>query len=126
MLGDTFLPGEYFVYCCGPRWELGKVKRRCDDNPDFYFCYYSSGSTAARTCVTDMHKLMNGDGGPAHQYTLGEYACAINSTHILEVTNYFTGELLWIGKVCDLPYELHHYPVEETGGEWERRWAKIC
>lgn len=126
MIGDTFLPGEYFVYCCGPRWELGKVKRRCDDNPDFYFCYYSGGSTAARTCTSMMQKLANGDGGPANQYTLGNYANTRITSTTLEVRNFFTDDMIWRGMAGDLPEELRHIPIEECGATVEKAWATIC
>ena len=126
MIGDTFLPGEYFVYCCGSRWQLGKVKRRCDDKPDFYFCYYSSGTTAARTSTTMMQKLANGDGGPANQYTLGDYAATRICDSILKVTNFFTDDPIWCGMAGDLPEELRHIPIEECGTDAEGSWATIC
>ena len=126
MIGDTFLPGEYFVYCCGSHWELGKVKRRCDDNPDFYFCYYSRGTTAARTCTSMMQKLANGDGGPANQYTLGDYAATRICDSILKVTNFFTDDPIWCGMAGDLPEELSHIPIEECGTDTEGSWATIC
>lgn len=126
MIGDTFLPGEYFVYCCGSHWELGKVKRRCDDNPDFYFCYYTRGTTTARTCTTMMQKLANGDGGPANQYTLGDYAATRICDSILKVTNFFTDDPIWRGMAGDLPEELSYIPVEECGTDTEGSWATIC
>ncbi len=45
-----FKKGELFIYINGDRAELGKVKRK-NNNGDSYFCYYSSGETAAKTPV---------------------------------------------------------------------------
>ena len=50
--------GELFVYTNGDRWELGKVKRPNNDGSG-YFCWYSTGDTAANTPVECMHKLAN-------------------------------------------------------------------
>ena len=50
--------GELFVYVNGDRWELGMVKRPNDDG-DGYFCWYSTGDTAANTPTWCMHKLAN-------------------------------------------------------------------
>lgn len=62
MKGDTFEPGELFIYVNGNaetgRFEIGKVKRKADHG-DRYFCYYSEGDTAACTPVNCMHKLVN-------------------------------------------------------------------
>lgn len=52
-----FKPGELFVYVNGERWELGQVKSKARD--DAYFCWYSTGDTAACTPVSCMHKLAN-------------------------------------------------------------------
>ena len=57
MIGDTYKPGELFVYMNGDHWELGEVKRA--GAPGHYFCYYSLGDTAACTPVEHMHKLAN-------------------------------------------------------------------
>lgn len=55
---ETFEPGELFVYRKAPGvYELGVVKRQRDDRT--YFCYYSSGDTAAATPAPLMHKLTN-------------------------------------------------------------------
>jgi len=52
-----FRPGELFVYTNGDRWELGQVKSKARD--DAYYCWYSTGDTAACTPVANMHKLAN-------------------------------------------------------------------
>lgn len=49
--------GELFVYTNGDRWELGQVKSKARD--DAYFCWYSTGDTAACTPIANMHKLAN-------------------------------------------------------------------
>ena len=46
------------MYTNGDRWELGKVKRPNNDGSG-YFCWYSTGDTAANTPVECMHKLAN-------------------------------------------------------------------
>lgn len=62
MRGDTFEPGELFIYvngnCKTGRFEMGKVKRK-GKSDDYYFCYYHEGDTAACTPVDFMHKLEN-------------------------------------------------------------------
>lgn len=54
---DRYYPGELFVYICGDSWRLGVVKRQRDERT--YWCFYSTGDTAAVTPVDDMHKLVN-------------------------------------------------------------------
>lgn len=61
-MNERFYPGELFVYTDGDSWELGVVKRQRDSQT--YFCYYSTGDTAAATPVTHMHKLENAYYGP--------------------------------------------------------------
>ena len=61
-MSDVFKAGELFVYVNGDRWELGMVKRE-NNTGDGYFCYYSTGDTAANTPIENMHKLAN------HGYT---------------------------------------------------------
>lgn len=56
---DLFKPGEPFVYVNGDRHELGIVKRKNLYMPNSYFCFYSTGDTAACTNVADMHKIAN-------------------------------------------------------------------
>ena len=53
-----YYPGEAFVYVNDESWEVGVVKSRRDAYT--YFCWYSSGDTAAATPVFNMHKLVNG------------------------------------------------------------------
>ena len=55
---EDFYPGETFVYVNDETWEVGVVKSRRDDYT--YYCWYSSGDTAAATPVFYMHKLVNG------------------------------------------------------------------
>lgn len=57
MAAVEFEIGEYFIYQNGNSYELGRVKENRDDS--FYFCYYSSGETAAATPVSSMHKIVN-------------------------------------------------------------------
>lgn len=52
-----FSSGELFVYANGDRWELGQVKAKARDGA--YYCWYSTGDTAACTPVDKMHKLAN-------------------------------------------------------------------
>lgn len=58
MSNERFTEGELFVYVNGDRWELGMVKRP-NNTGDGYFCWYSTGDTAANTPVDYMHKLAN-------------------------------------------------------------------
>lgn len=59
---EVFEEGEYIIYQNGDRFELGKIKRI---TPDGAFVYYSSGTTAAKTPFSCMHKLAN-------EYVIGE------------------------------------------------------
>lgn len=54
----TFDEGELFIYQNGEKYEIGKVKRPNNDGTG-YFCYYHTGSTAANTPTSHMHKLIN-------------------------------------------------------------------
>ena len=58
MSDEAFVRGELFVYVNGDRWELGMVKRP-NNTGDGYFCWYSTGDTAANTPTRCMHKLAN-------------------------------------------------------------------
>lgn len=59
MTAIEFEPGEVFVYQKGDdHLELGQVKRANDDGTG-YFCWYSTGDTAANTPVEHMRKLAN-------------------------------------------------------------------
>lgn len=60
---QTFEPGELFIYRKAPDvYELGVVKWQRDDHT--YYCYYSSGDTAAATSVANMRKLVNAKWAP--------------------------------------------------------------
>ena len=56
LTADDFRAGEYILYQNGNRFELGKIKRLCDDGA---FVWYSSGETAAKTPYECMHKIVN-------------------------------------------------------------------
>lgn len=51
-----FKEGEYIIYQNGDRFEIGQIKRICDDGA---FVYYNSGETAAKTPFDCIHKLIN-------------------------------------------------------------------
>ena len=53
---NDFKVGEYIVYVNGDRYEVGKIKRLCDDGA---FVWYHSGETAAKTPYDLMHKIIN-------------------------------------------------------------------
>ena len=53
-----FEPGELFIYVNGDSHFLGKVKGPNNDGSG-YFCWYSTGETAANTPTYSMHKLVN-------------------------------------------------------------------
>lgn len=53
---DKFKEGEYILYQNGDTFELGKIKRLCDNGA---FVWYHEGETAAKTSFEDMHKLEN-------------------------------------------------------------------
>ena len=59
---NDFKEGEYIIYQNGDRFEIGQIKRLCDDGA---FVYYSSGETAAKTPFENIHKLTNA-------YVIGE------------------------------------------------------
>ena len=75
---EIYANGELFVYCNGDRWELGQVKSP-NNTGDGYFCWYSTGDTAANTPVEHMHKLANA--GWSHV----ERACVVESTEYDEL-----------------------------------------
>ena len=122
-----FLPGEFFVYVNGSSWELGKVKREADEEGTAYFCWYSSGTTVARTPVECMHKLANAYGGPAEQWTVERFvqSCCTTDTS-LEIEDYFRQSIIWAGLVRDLPGHLSLYPVEDSGVCSDGTWCRIC
>lgn len=51
-----FKEGEYIIYVNGDRYELGRIKRLCDDGA--FVCYHE-GETAAKTPYVCMRKLVN-------------------------------------------------------------------
>lgn len=57
-MSETYEPGELFVYMNGDHWELGEVKS-ANNTGTGYFCWYSTGDTAANTPTSHMHKLAN-------------------------------------------------------------------
>ena len=48
--------GEYIIYQNGDRYEIGRVKRVCEDGA--FVCYHE-GETASKTPFDCMHKLTN-------------------------------------------------------------------
>jgi hypothetical protein len=123
---QKFIPGEFFIYKNGDRLELGKVKRMADEGGMAYYCWYSCGTTAARTPVELMLKLANNDGGPAKQCTLGQLQSQFIEDRSMEVEDYFSQEIIWTGLVRDLPEHLKFYPVEDSGEAMSGTWARIC
>ena len=53
---NQYKEGELIIYHNGDRYEIGKIKRLCDDGA---FVWYSTGETAAKTPYEHMHKLVN-------------------------------------------------------------------
>lgn len=51
-----FEEGELIVYQNGDTFEIGEIKRMCDDGA---FVYYHEGDTASKTPFENMHKLRN-------------------------------------------------------------------
>ena len=51
-----FKKGDLIIYVNGDRYEIGKVKRVCDDG---CFVYYHSGETASKTPYDCMHPILN-------------------------------------------------------------------
>ncbi len=107
-----FRPGEFFVYINGSSWELGKVKRPADKEGTAYFCYYSSGTTAARTPVTHMHKLINGENNPAHHITVNDYIAFMDPCKTIIVRDYSSNEDLYHGDAQSVPLDLWQLPME--------------
>lgn len=81
-MSETYEPGELFVYTNGDRWELGEVKSS-NNTGTGYFCWYSTGDTAANTPARCMHKLANA--GWSHI----ERECeVVSSTDMTDVYDY--------------------------------------
>ena len=53
---NEFKEGELIIYRNGDRYEIGKIKRLCDNGA---FVWYHEGCTAAQTPYDCMHKLTN-------------------------------------------------------------------
>jgi len=51
-----FKENEIVLYQNGDSFEVGKIKRLCDDGA---FVWYHSGDTAAKTPYENLHKLQN-------------------------------------------------------------------
>lgn len=54
---EKYNVGEAVLYQNGDRFELGVVKKVCEN--DEYFIWYHTGDTAARTHASHLHKIMN-------------------------------------------------------------------
>ena len=52
-----FKVGEYIIYVNGDKYEIGRIKRLCEDGA---FVAYHEGETGAKTPFDCMHKLVNG------------------------------------------------------------------
>ena len=51
-----FREGELIVYVNGDTFQIGEIKRLCDDGA---FVWYHEGDTASKTPFENMHKLQN-------------------------------------------------------------------
>ena len=51
-----FREGELIIYVNGETFQIGEIKRICDDGA---FVYYHEGDTASKTPFENMHKLQN-------------------------------------------------------------------
>ena len=52
-----FEVGEIIIYQNGDNFELGEIKKVCDNGD--YFIYYYTGDTSARTPKENIHKIKN-------------------------------------------------------------------
>lgn len=109
---DRFLPGEFFVYVHGSYWELGKVKRAADEEGTAYFCYYTIGTTAARTPVEHMHRLINGNTGPQCHITVNDCLAHMDPAAQILIRNCLADEDLYCGNADSVPLDLWHIPIE--------------
>ena len=89
---ETFEPGELFIYEKAPGvYELGVTKWQRDDHT--WFCYYSTGDTAAATPIANMRKLTNAKWAPiwwadiwgGNRITLDDLLCVVHEKHIVTV-----------------------------------------
>lgn len=53
---NEFYEGDYVIYVCGDRYQIGLIKRVVDDGA---FVWYHEGDTASKTPFAMMHKLDN-------------------------------------------------------------------
>ena len=53
---NEFHAGDYVIYVCGDRYQIGLIKRIVDDGA---FVWYHEGETASKTPFVMMHKLEN-------------------------------------------------------------------
>ena len=53
---NEFREGDYVIYVCGDRYQIGLIKRIVDDGA---FVWYHEGETASKTPFAMMHKLDN-------------------------------------------------------------------
>ena len=89
---ETFEPGELFIYRKAPGvYELGVTKSQRDDRT--WFCYYSTGDTAAATPIAYMRTLTNARWAPiqwaniwgGNRLTLDDLLCVIPGKHTVVV-----------------------------------------
>ena len=53
---ENYSIGEYIIYVNGDKYEIGRIKRICEDG---CFVAYHEGETGAKTPYSHMHKLIN-------------------------------------------------------------------
>lgn len=114
MNGDYYKPGELFVYTNGSHWELGQVKRVAVEG-EAYFCWYSTGDTAARTPVENMHKLENSGFSHAECVTLGwvlDHMVLMERVVVQDEESMLDGETIYEGPGSACPDELRGRIVE--------------
>lgn len=58
MSKKEFAENQIVVYVCGNRFEIGKIKRLCDDGCSA-FVWYHSGDTASKTPLMCLHAIEN-------------------------------------------------------------------
>lgn len=107
-----FIPGEFFVYINGSSWELGKVKRQANEEGTAYFCYYTIGTTASRTPVECMHKLINGVNGPQCHITVIDCLAHMDPADQILIRNCLVDDELYRGNADSVPLDLWHIPIE--------------
>jgi len=133
---ETFEPGELFVYEKAPGvYELGVTKRQRDDAT--WFCYYSTGDTAAATPAPLMYKLTNAKwapiqwsnvwGGPV--ITVGDLLKLVPGGHkvfISDSDDNGEGSYYFEGRTMDVPGEyMNLQVVSVTAYDW-RIDIEVC